>query len=170
MGKRGPRPHPPALKRLRGNPGGRRLPKGDPPEPPGAGIPPPPARLSRARSGSLRKRAAAYWIQYAPPLHERGLLTPLDLLVFEVLCRQAALAERAGLELEKDFSRPRALVYRDAVARLVSIAAEFGLTPSSRAGLTLPQAPVLDTPAGALSFADFRKRRSLEGDGDDEAG
>lgn len=139
---------PAAQKRLRGNPGKRKIipdtaapMKGEHPAPkPGEiatlPIPPPPQHLSR-----LAKQT---WREYAPELVLSGLLRHLDSMSFEQFCETRARWMRAmkfigkkknGETYEKDGVirlRPEAKIASDCAKQLRSYANDFGLTPAAR--------------------------------------
>ena len=111
-------PKPTALKVLQGNPGKRKLPKGEPT--PAVGCVPPPG---------LSKRARLVWDQIVPELIAQRVATTLDPWALGKLC-----------EMEVDFRR-RAM-RGDAIATqartLLSYYQQFGMTASARAKLALP--------------------------------
>ena len=110
---RGRRPKPTALKLLEGNPGKRPLPENEPTPPDGDVVRP-----------RMRKRAAEVWEQYAPMVIEMGLLTPVDVPAFAMLCALVA-------EAQKD---PESMAAAR-IARMESLFSRFGMDPSSRARL-----------------------------------
>ena len=144
MGKGRP-PKPVAQKLLEGNPGGRPLPKvivmG------GVGVPDKPATLSAL--------AGALWDREVPKMVDAGLLDRIDGLLLGQYFEAAALAAVAVRNMSNDDGvveplllvpnnftgemglkkSPGVAVWKDAVATMRQLAAEFGLTPSARARL-----------------------------------
>jgi P27 family predicted phage terminase small subunit len=127
------RPTPIELRRLRGNPGKRRIPDGVcPPRTPD--VPPPPDELT----GWARKE----WLRLAPEAHALGILTDLDLPAFTIVCQTlghwrtaeelAAAALRddpaKGAIMAGPLFKTAAQYARDSIKFLGA----FGLTPSDR--------------------------------------
>lgn len=71
------------------------------------------------------------WNRLAPELVESGALTPLDQTLFGVYCSLAGHVQRALVD-----GNP---VTAAMLTQLRLLGREFGLTPSSRAGLVLPE-------------------------------
>lgn len=129
-----PKPLPTAIKRLRGNPGKRRLPPNEPLPAP-AGEPKPPAHLA--------KEAKAEWRYITAELRALGLISKIDVGLLEGWCVargdfiQACRAlKREGLIVERSGEPPRRnpwlMVKSKAVEQMVRIGSEFGLSPASR--------------------------------------
>jgi phage terminase small subunit len=123
MGRRGPRPQPSALRVLRGNPGHRRLNPEEPRLSPPSSLDPPEA---------LRGAGLAEWKGLAAELVEQGVLTVADMATFRTYCE--TLTDVRALEARKD--------RLDDIGPLVKLrhqlrqlAAELGLTPSSRSSV-----------------------------------
>jgi P27 family predicted phage terminase small subunit len=131
----GRRPKPTAIKEMEGNPGKRALNKSEPK----------PGRLTRAPvcPQFLKGLARAQWNKMAPQLARLGVLTNIDL---DALARYCALYKR-WREAEAEVARlgviikttngnlvqnPYLNVANRSNEQLNSLAAEFGLTPSSR--------------------------------------
>jgi P27 family predicted phage terminase small subunit len=139
----GRRPKPPHLKLLQGNPGKRPIPKGGPKVP--AGMPKPPTHLNA--------EARAVWARVAPRLHEAGLLTPIDAEALGAFCVCAARVAEAEQALATEGplvpgrggtmkASPWVAIANQARRQMLSLAAEFGLTPSSRSRIRVePPAP-----------------------------
>jgi phage terminase small subunit len=106
-------PKPTALKILQGNPGKRPLPKDEPTPPAGEVVRP---RMDR--------RSAAVWDRYAPMVQAMGLLTPVDVPAFAILC--ALIAESLHKPHEMQSGR---------ISRMETLFGQFGMTPSARARL-----------------------------------
>ena len=136
MGRRGPTPKPTAIKIAQGVRPDRI--NNDEPRPDRlAASPDPPAHLDDV--------ARELWNQLAPTLHQIGVLTSLDLPMLSVLCETASIVRAASTLLQAGVlsrgrrdqwvTNPAWRTYRDATALLLSLAREFGLTPSSRSGI-----------------------------------
>jgi P27 family predicted phage terminase small subunit len=142
MGKRGPKPKPTAIKKLAGNPGKRKLNKAEPQ--PTAGIPP--------RPECLDDIGAAEWDRVVPELARLGLLTLVDRAALACYCcawadlvhaRKTLGEEGQTFQTDKGYVVPHPCVSIAAAAatRIKAFCAEFGLTPSARARMTLPDGP-----------------------------
>ncbi len=131
----GRRPKPTAIKELEGNPGKRALNKSEPK----------PNRLTRAPvcPQFLKGLARTQWNKMAPQLARLGVLTNIDL---DALARYCTLYQR-WRDAEREVARlgviirttngnlvqnPHLNVANRCNEQLNSLAAEFGLTPSSR--------------------------------------
>jgi P27 family predicted phage terminase small subunit len=142
MGKRGPTPKPSKLKLLEGNPGKRALPKDEPQ---------PDADTAMLKAPSyLSSQAQHEWRRVAPQLYELGLLTQIDGAALEAYCEAYAtwretmkVLRSQGRTYETDTgyirARPEVGMANEALRQLKAFAAEFGLTPSSRGRLSLPE-------------------------------
>lgn len=150
MGRRGPKPKPTVIKKFEGNPGKRRLPKGEPEPAAVDGDPVPPAWLGA--------EGQAKWREIVPQLRALGVLTTLDLDVLSTYCAswdeyaqcQKTMNEEGHyVYLESGFVALHPAVSRmqKALERIRKLAAEFGMTPSSRSSLGGSK----DKPKGALS-------------------
>lgn len=151
MATRGRKPKPTAIKKLRGNPGRRPLPVGEP-QPSTldlAALPEPPEYLPGP--------AKAKWREALPTLAEMRVITRADLVVYEMFCLYYAEYVEHTIKVGKEgaaFVRKRVnakgqevpksdyIVYhpskvlRDsAFKNLLRILPEIGFTPSSRARL-----------------------------------
>lgn len=129
------KPKPAKLKLLEGNRGRREI----PPEPEPRPAPPNP----RAPAG-LNKEAKRVWRRLAPILSGLGLLTEADYEVFAHLCdvesRLLEIRRRfvAGANIVEDGRQsPLAVAEKQYLQTLRMYAAEFGLTPRGRAGLSI---------------------------------
>jgi P27 family predicted phage terminase small subunit len=143
MGRRGPLPIPANIVALRGNPAKRRLP------PPALAIPTSAEPI--AAPDWLPDLARQEWERAGPELHALGLLTALDLQPFACYClavcrwRQAeaaldALAAADGELVARGaaggmVAHPLLAIARESARAVVRYAAEFGMTPNSRARL-----------------------------------
>jgi len=136
MATRGRKPKPTAMKRLEGNPGGRKL----------------NAREPKANSGLpvcpswLLPEAKNEWKRLAKKLHAMGILTVSDRMTFAAYCQSYARWKEAQEHLEREgsvcltkngFEQPSAWVgiANTSQKLMMQAAAEFGLTPSVRSRL-----------------------------------
>ena len=139
MSRKGPAPKPVELKILEGNPGHRPLPESRPrPQP----LPPTMPR-------GLMPRAQKFWRAHAPKLERLGLLTEVDGAALAMLATHWAIAFEAAKELRGGLTtvdeaglvrkHPLLQVLRDNSTAFRLWAAEFGLTPSARGKLSIPE-------------------------------
>ena len=155
MGKRGPKPTPKAAKRRRGTFRADR----------DGGTPEPEAAKPR-RPAWLGQEAARLWPAIAGELEAMGVLARADQVALALLCQALAdyLAARAVVEeaaaagdvkfcatTDKGniIQHPAVGVMHKGWERVVKLAREFGMTPSSRAGLKVegkaaPADPLLE--------------------------
>ena len=143
VGKRGRQPTPTKLKLLRGNPG--RRPIVDEPEPEVAAECPAPPEY-------LLADAALEWKRIAPELWRLGLLTLLDVTALAGYCTSVARWREAEAWLKENGTTvvlrdkdgrvkyvqkaPQVAIAKEALERVKSFGAQFGMTPSSRSGLS----------------------------------
>lgn len=144
MGQRGPKPKPSAQQKREGTYRADRR-RGEPEAE--ASLPPVPEWLD--------EQSRRYWSELGPWLVEAGLLTRLDQTALALLCRSLtdylqacevieAAATASGTkfvaytESGNVIQHPAVGVANRAWERLVKLLREFGMTPSSRAGLHLP--------------------------------
>ena len=143
--KSGPKPQHPTLKKLRGNPGQRKLnedfPKPDPTRP--------------ACPRWLDKEAKAEWKRIVPALHEVGMITKVDRTALAGYCsaysrwRRAEEALRDGFTYQyidtgfktKEAVKPEVKIAQESLKQVRMFCAEFGLTPSSRGRMQVPDLP-----------------------------
>lgn len=144
-------PVPTTLKVLRGNPGKRPLTKNEPK--PTLGAPGCPTWLSI--------EAKAEWRRIVPRLDEIGLLTKVDRSALATYCEMWAtfvyaqrkvhehgivimavekISEDGTVIYTRPAKNPAIIVARDAADKIRQFCAEFGLTPSARTRLSLPEA------------------------------
>jgi P27 family predicted phage terminase small subunit len=143
---RGRKPLPSNVVRLRGNPGRRRMNDAEPK--PAAKIPSCPACLGEV--------ARKEWLRLGKELAELGLLTGLDRNMLAAYCQAHALWAEAVSSIERygtmvkspngyPMQSPYVAVANKQVEIMGRIAAEFGMTPSSRsrirAGGPAPEDP-----------------------------
>lgn len=151
MGKRGPRKQPTKLRLMRGDPS-KEGPHANEPVPP-AGAVLPPAWVT----GQARQK----WDAVVPILESMGLITPADV---DAIARYCVMYEqwlkyleqmRRGLDVlvmrdesgkvKYMQSTPAATMFVKLAQSLLRIEQEYGLTPSSRAGLEVTRGEVKDT-------------------------
>lgn len=154
MGRRGPAPLPTAIRILRGNPSKRPLPKNEPQ--PDTGIP--------TRPDWLSPEAKREWSRLAPKLDKLGLLaSEIDRGAFAAYCQTWAtyvqavkdLQERGTIQTaESGYESPRASVgiMVKMLEKLSALGAKFGLSPSDRARISVPEPPKKD------EFDEFLKK------------
>lgn len=139
MGKRGPAPKPDSVRRLEGNPSKRPL-RGQNPRP--KGMPTCPSWLSA--------EARQEWRRVAPELARLGLLTKLDRTALAGYCSSSAWWRKLQEIIAREGSvyltakgqlkiRPEVEIAKSMAETMRVFAAEFGLTPTSRARMLLPQ-------------------------------
>ncbi len=132
---RGRKPLPTAVKELNGNPGHRALNKAEPQPPRPSRVPPPPNHLT----GEARKK----WQKLAGQLHRMGVLTEVDQDALARYCVTYQRWLRAEKALAKDgdvlktnkgnyVQNPWLAISNRSLGLLNGLAAEFGITPSSR--------------------------------------
>ena len=140
---RGPKPKPTAMKRAQGNPGRRPLPENEPE--PTTGIPEPPPHLSGY--------ALDEWNHQSAELDRMGVLTRIDGAALAAYCTSYGRWVEAELKLQEQGDviedkkgnptkrNPWLIVAHQAHDKMIKVAAEFGLTPSSRTRIkVVPQA------------------------------
>ena len=142
-----PHPKPTALKILEGNPGKRPLNKREPK--PRVELIPCPQYLKPD------KIAYAEWNRIVPELYKLGLLTNIDRAALELYCSQYAIYRKAYKDVVDDGlittnirngakANPAAAIAREAAKVIKAICVEFGLTPSSRARISVPGETIED--------------------------
>jgi len=140
MSTRGRKPKPTAVKQLTGNPGKRPLSRREPK----------PKTAVKKPYGLGQGLQARFWDEHAPELERLQILTGVDAAAFRLMAEHYALAVRAAVELRGEDSltvegrdgpkkNPLVQVLRDQSAAFKSYATEFGMTPSARARLQLPE-------------------------------
>jgi P27 family predicted phage terminase small subunit len=158
MGRRGPAPKPTQLRVLEGlSKGGRSavahrsVPANEPQPAAGAACPP-----------WLPAEAKAYWRKLAPRLLRTHLLTELDAEALGNLCLVLAQLKAAQAVLDaKGFTvttpsgykqqRPEVAIVKASLYLARQYFAEFGMTPSARARISLPDEGGEEDSAGILS-------------------
>lgn len=139
MSTRGRKPKPTAVKQLQGNPGKRPLARREPK----------PKTAVKKPYGLGQGLQARFWNEHAPELERLQILTGIDAAAFRLMAEHYALAVRAAMELHDDSltvegrdgpkKNPLVQVLRDQSAAFKTYATEFGMTPSARARLQLPE-------------------------------
>lgn len=153
MGRPGPTPAPTPLKLLKGEKPSRINQREPAPQP----------SLNPPRAPKwLADGAKQVWASLAPELHRKGVLTSWDVELFAGFC-EAANIHRQACELvdatallvrgaHGGLAKNQALqIHRDAFRDMLSVGAQFGLTPSGRGLIELPDTPELDAARELLS-------------------
>ena len=111
------------------------------------GEPKAPAAKNLSCPNWVRKDAVKYWKEIVPHLEGiPGLLAKCDRMALGMLCDALALYVRASKDLEKHGitvdgrTNPAGLVQQRAWMRFARLVKEFGLSPASRAGLSIAEA------------------------------
>ncbi len=101
------------------------------------------------RPVGLTVRARRHWAKLAPELVAKGVLTSWDVNLFAAYCEAVARYEEARLLVNRLgllvpgqkgnlVKNPAVQIQRDASLEAMRIGARFGLSPSERGGLQLP--------------------------------
>ncbi|MBO8183761.1 MAG: phage terminase small subunit P27 family [Archaeoglobus sp.] len=163
MKLKGRKPKPTKLHVLNGNPSKKNLNTNEPKPKPAPGPPKPPSWLTT--------EAKKEWKRIAPELHRLGLLTIADEAALANYCQAYGHWVQAEKAIKEYYKRHKKLTYEYtnkngstnevpipeiAIAQkyqqiIKSFCAEFGLTPSSRARIELPDGLGEDDMAGLLS-------------------
>lgn len=141
MAKRGRKPKPTELKRLTGNPGKRKLPKNE--------IKPKGEKI-RVPTGLPFDEARKLHKKINDALGETGLLTGVDGPALALMSVHYAVAFKAAKRLEAEgltvdnargdsVKNPNVTILNQNSLAFRRYASEFGMTPSSRAGLAAPE-------------------------------
>ncbi len=140
MAKTGPIRKPPALKIYEGNQSNEPIPKNPMPEP---SIPSCPNWLGR--------EAKREWKRIKTHLFKLGLLTQIDRSALAAYCQaydrwykaERILTKAASLTFKMPSGyvgiRPEVSISQKAMAQMIALCKEFGMTPSSRGQITLPE-------------------------------
>lgn len=146
MAKTGPKPKPTALKQLEGNPGQRRLNEREPVPP--ADRPEPPDFLTAD--------ALAEWYRITDILDGMNLLSTADLATLAAYCTvygrwvdaERKVQQYGAVMLSPNKQHPQKSAYLTvadhALEQLRKLAVEFGLTPSARSRVHVPNAQPAD--------------------------
>lgn len=143
MGLRGPKPKPTAVRVFEGDPG-RLLPRRQGEVMPGI------AEDCPAAPEWLGDVGKAIWAEVAPSLHRIGCLSVNDERLLALYCdawedffeARNSLAEDgkvATTDKGSMLAHPMVKQKRDAMTTIKQIGGEFGMSPSARVGLNLPQ-------------------------------
>lgn len=138
MGRRGPAPLPTAVKRLRGNPGKRKLNERE--ARPGARVPTAPRWLSAGARREYRRLGKL--------LLGAGLMTEIDGVALAMMCEALDVYQRAKAALGEEgviitsdrgnvYQHPAVGVMGSARADVLRWAREFGMTPSARSRISV---------------------------------
>jgi len=141
----GPKPKPTALKILEGNPGKRPLNLNEPK----------PLRIAPKCPDWLLEEAKKEWKRFTPELERLGLLTRIDRVAFIGYCQNYAIYIETEKYLKENGrvmktksgaikTRPEVYIANNALKFVRSFASEFGLTPSSRGRIYLPDLNIED--------------------------
>jgi P27 family predicted phage terminase small subunit len=133
---------PTALKKLRGNPGKRPLPKNEPK--PRLAIPDPPKELPA--------KAKKEWRRIAVKLHQYGLLSEIDGAALGLYCDAYARWVQAQDELRKNGLmvptktggpklNPWLIILNKSYEQMRRMLTEFGMTPASRSKVSVAKNP-----------------------------
>jgi len=134
------KPKPVSLRVIEGNPGKRPLPAKKPAVPDKAAMPAP---------TGLSVTARKEWERVVPLLQEKGLLERVDEAGLHRYCEACARAAAADRFIHKHgvmirgergmVKNPACQIARDASAEMKAWCVEFGMTPSSRGRMVLPE-------------------------------
>ena len=140
MSKTGPRPKPPELKIYEGGRDNQTIPNNPQPEP---SIPSCPNWLGR--------EAKREWKRIKTHLLKLGLLTQIDRSALAAYCQaydrwykaERALTKASSLTFKMPSGyigvRPEVSISQKAMSQMIALCKEFGMTPSSRGQITLPE-------------------------------
>src|ERR1043165_236413 len=157
MGRRGPKPLPLALRKLRGNPRGRTNYRE--PEPPA--VKDELAQCPKWMTGDAR----VLWNRVAPGAIAIGLLTIVDLPLFEALC-QTYKRWRQFERLSNDRKLNEAIAkgFRNAASKerqlLMQLSTRFGFDPSSRSNVHLERGQ--GQAASSTKVMEFRRQLNCD--------
>jgi len=154
MAKPGKKPTPTALKKLRGNPGRRPLPKNEPQPKKSTGLPRAPTVLN--------KPGQKEWRRMVKELHPLGLLTNIDLTALTMYCAaysdwihaQQKIQEHGMLVIVNTVPQqsPWMQISNKAAEKMLKYLPEFGMTPSSRSRVSVQEKKKADP------LADFQAK------------
>jgi len=146
----GPPPKPTRLKLLQGNPGRRPLSENEPQ--PEIGRP--------TRPHWLLPEAKREWSRIVPELLRLGLLAKIDRAMISMWCQCWGMYVEAvkdirqnGMSYSKEDGyegqRPSVAVMNHMIEKMTTLSAKFGMTPSDRSKISVPQPEAKD------AFAEF---------------
>jgi P27 family predicted phage terminase small subunit len=147
----GPAPQPTSLRILSGNPGKRKLNRSEAR----------PRPLEPEKPNWLDRQAGAEWDKLAPMLFNLGLLTEADGDALAAYCQALAMLAKAtravnrkGLTLVTPTgqvrTRPEVIIQQRALVIVRGYAEVFGLTPSSRSRIEIPEDGTEDDLPGGI--------------------
>lgn len=147
MAKTGPKPQPTKLRLVRGNPGRRPIDANEPQPDAFSDAPPCPDWLGEVGRG--------VWADVCPKLMGSGLLTAVDVGVLAMYCEawdeffeaREHIAKHGLIavgEKGAEYQHPAVGIKNKAIQRIKQIGAEFGMTPSSRTGISLTPQKAVD--------------------------
>jgi P27 family predicted phage terminase small subunit len=97
----------------------------------------------------LSPKARRLWRALAPDLRRKGVLTHWDTELLAQFCHAAVRAREAAAHIAREgevivtergrVRSPWCLAWKDSVDVMARLGARFGLTPSDRGGLSLPE-------------------------------
>lgn len=139
MSSAGRKPKPTAVKKLEGNPGKRPLNRREPK----------PKTAVKRPHGLGRGLQRRFWDEHAGELERLQILTGVDVAAFRLMAEHYAIAVQAVGELREEGltvetrdgvkKNPLAQVFKDNSMAFKAFAVEFGMTPSARTRLQLPE-------------------------------
>jgi len=140
MGVAGRKPKPPELRLVEGNPGHRPIPENTPK----------PSPKAPKRPSWLLPEAKREWSRVVPHLERLGLLTVVDRAVLAAYCQAWARYREAEEAIDREgvvrvtekgypVQNPAVSIARNMMNQVRAFAAEFGLTPSARGRIQLPE-------------------------------
>lgn len=164
----GRKPKPTALKELAGNPGKRALNKREPQ--PRRMLPPCPRHLT----GEARRE----WRRMGGELVRLGVMTAVDKATFAAYCvawarwvdAEANVAKLGPIVKTANgnlIQNPYLAVANRALEQMTKLAAEFGMTPSSRSRVQVAQ-PAAEPSLADVLFGDVLELMEMDADGEDE--
>lgn len=153
MGQRGPQSKPTALKLLEGNPGKREVNENEPKYEALSKVEKPPAYL-----GSYGKKE---WKRILPLLNKNKLATDADFIALAAYCQSVdtwvnaeKLKRTEGLTATTSngtvVQHPAVGIANSAMDKILKFGREFGLTPTSRSGLSVEKYESEDNPLLSL--------------------
>ena len=113
---------------------------------------PKPSNTAPRRPAGLTRRARVHWDRLAPELIKMGVLTSWDVNLFGAYCEAMARYEEARLLVNKHglltdgqkgnlVKNPAVQIQRDSSLEAMRIGARFGLSPSERGAVEIPNPP-----------------------------
>lgn len=151
----GPPPKPTRLKLLQGNPGRRPLSENEPQ----------PEIARPTRPHWLLPEAKREWSRIVPELLRLGLLAKIDRAMLSMWCQCWGMYVEAVRDIRKNGTafrtekgyegqRPSVAVMNKMIERMTALSARFGMTPSDRSRISVPERDEKD------DFTEFLRRTS----------